>query len=88
MHEKVVTERTNRIALRKKMGLELKGLEAIEKNDQKFWKLKSEKQEVFFELNEPDFQKVINLLEAKGNNKKEDWIIKLNFMIRLRRKAG
>ena len=50
--------------------------------------MSSQEREQYFELNEPDFQKIINILEAKGQNQDNKPILKLNFMIRLRKKAG
>ena len=52
--------------MKKELKEKLKGLEAIEKNQPAFWELQPQQREIYFELNEPDFQKIINLLEAKG----------------------
>lgn len=51
-----------------------------------FWQLSLREREEFLEETDPDFQKVINRLENKGND--DQSILKLNFMRRLRKHRG
>ena len=53
---------------------------------QAFWQLSLREREEFLEETDPDFQKVINRLENKGND--DQSILKLNFMRRLRKLSG
>ena len=69
------------------MGESLKGLEAIDKGSKEFWELSLPDKERYLELTDGDFQKVINRLENKGSNKDQQ-ILKLNFMRRLRKRQG
>ena len=58
----------------------------MEKGSIDFFMMHPLEQEEWLENDEEDFQKVINRLENKGNEKLV--ILKLNFMRRLRKRAG
>lgn len=87
LHEKKVLDRENAIATKKRVGEELKKLEKIEPGSHAFWLLSLREREEFLEETDPDFQKVVNRLENKGNEEGQH-ILKLNFVRRLRKQAG
>ena len=60
-------DREKAIATKKRIGDELKKLEMVTPGSPAFWQLSLREREEFLEETDPNFQKVVNRLENKGN---------------------
>ena len=82
-HRKEFQERQQRIKDHKEAGEELVGFDIMKRDSKEFWDLSLLNQELFLEMDDIDFRKVINRLELKDSR-----IAKLDEMQKLRTKQG
>ena len=78
-HRRDYLTRKQKIKDHKEAGEELTGFDIMTRDSKEFWEMTLLNQEYFLEVDDPDFQKVINRLEKKDKN-----IMKLKEMRKLR----
>ena len=70
-HKREYSERQKNKKNHQEAGEELTGFDAMNRESQEFWNMTLLNQELFLEVDNPEFQQVINRLEKKDNSIKK-----------------